>query len=582
MATKKFTIPQAVSDALSTRLETDDIQLKHIDTVRVSGFGDVRLVSAHPTTRANSVESVTVDSSGVIRTRSELVKLIGRDVFVPTFELGRPTRVDRTPIQIDPLRNDWSLNKCETASETISVTIPPSGTAPKADVYLLADTTGSMSAVLESVAAASNAIISDPAFAGFDVAWGVGNYRDFPVDDGVHNSYAFAHQLSPSTSLPDATTAIGSWVAAEGSDTSEGQLFALDRVANESAIGWRADSKRIVVWIGDAPGHDPICASLTGLGFDITEATSTAALSAAAITVVAIGTNTGLAADLDGDPGASASDYTGLGCVPAGTAGQATRIAAATGGSYTSGLSPADVVAQLVGLIKTAISSVGNVHLTPTGQTAEFITSITPAGGYGPLPGDVEHVLTFEVAWRGSRACGREDQVFEGTIDVVADGVTVAAKPVRVTVPACRYHYPVTFICGEQRAGDTCRTVEPGHYATLVTIYNPSTCPVVIEKRFAPVSLKGDVVAREPMTRPAKPFAKIVLGPGEVTMDDCCALREAVGDLDSLIGVLDIVAGGPLEVTVTTTTASSEGEGDRKWYGAPGITARTVEPRMAP
>jgi hypothetical protein len=331
--------------------------------------------------------------------------------------------------------------------------------------------------------------------------------------------------------------------------------------------------------MGDAPGHDPICAGLSGLGFDITEASTTTALTAAGITVVAIGTATGMPNDLDGDPTADAGDYAGLGCTPAGTAGQATRIAAATGGSYTSGLTPADVVAQLVDLIKTAVTSIGNVHLTPTGETAEFVESITPAGGYGPLPGDQEHVLGFEVTWRGTRACSREPQTFTGTIDVVADGVVVASKPVRVTVPACRSHYPVTVICGPHGdPDDRCVTVEPGHYATLVTIYNPGTCPVVIEKRFAPIEINRDVLAREPRTQPAKRFAKLVLEPGEVTMDDCCALREAVGDVDSLIGVLDLVASGPLEVTVTLTTGSRDG----KAPFAPGITSRVVEPRMAP
>jgi hypothetical protein len=304
--------------------------------------------------------------------------------------------------------------------------------------------------------------------------------------------------------------------------------------------------------------------------------------------VVAIGTDSGVAGDLDGDPNLDAGDYAGLGCAPAGTAGQATRIAAATGGSYTSGLSPAAVVAALVDLIKTAVTSIGNVHLTPTGATAEFVESITPAGGYGPLPGDQEHVLTFEVTWRGTRACGREAQAFTGAIDVVADGVVVASKPVRVTVPACRFHYPVTFVCGPHHGDGKCLTVEPGHYATLVTIYNPSTCPVVIEKRFAPIALDREVLAREPKTQPAKRFAKLELGPGEVTMDDCCALREAVGDVDSLIGVLDVIANGPLEVTVTLTTGDRharepghEGHEPACCF-APGITSRVVEARMAP
>jgi hypothetical protein len=598
-------IPAAATSALAQALGTDDIEVRTIGTVRVAGLGEVSLVSANPTGRHNEQHVITVDESGTTRSRAELVALTGRDAFVPVFLAGGVLAGGPgggSPVTVDPARNDLVLNKCEQLTETITVTVPPSSAPPKADVYLLADTTGSMGGVLAAVAAAADAILTDPAFAGFDVAWGVGNYRDFPVDGGVHNSYAFQHQLSPTTVVAGATAAIGTWTAAEGSDLSEGQLFALDRIANDPTIGWRSDAKRIVVWMGDAPGHDPICAGLSGLGFDITEATTTAALTTASITVVAIGTNTGVANDLDGDPNAGAGDYAAAGCVPNGTAGQAGRIATATGGSYTSGLSPADVVAKLVDLIKTAVTSIGNLHLTPTGGSAEFVASITPAGGFGPLPGDVEHVLGFEVVWRGTRACGREDQEFTGTIDVVADGVVVASKPVRVTVPACRFHYPVTIICGPQKPNDRCVTVEPGDYATMVTLYNPSSCPVVVLKRFAPIAINGDVVAREPRTATAKPFAKIELGPGQATMDDCCALREAVGESASLIGVLDLAANGALEVTVTTTVAGNCGpdkdkdhnhgddhrgkdgddHGERTACCAPTITSRTIEPRMAP
>jgi hypothetical protein len=119
--------------------------------------------------------------------------------------------------------------------------VPPFGGPPKADVYLLADTTGSMVPVLAAVQAGATAIVNDPSLAGFDVAWGVGNYRDFPVP--TPNSYAFQPQLSPSsnpaTNAADAVLEIGKWTAAEGSDGSEGQLFALQQIATDPAIGWR-------------------------------------------------------------------------------------------------------------------------------------------------------------------------------------------------------------------------------------------------------------------------------------------------------------------------------------------------------
>lgn len=574
------TMPDSVRAHLVEVLGTRDVVIHDLSTARVPGIGGVHVVTASPTGRPNTVARTTFDEAGEIRSVADIVAIVGRDPFVPVFGPGfhRPP-APRAEVGIEPKRNDWTLSRCERATEKITVTVPPSGVAPKADVYLLADTTGSMSSVLAAVQAGASSILNHPGLAGFDVGWGVGNYRDFPVDGGVHNSYAYAHQLSPTPSHPAADAAISAWSADEGSDTSEGQLYALDRLANDPGIGWRADARRIVVWFGDAPGHDPVCSSLTGLGTDLTEAGVTGSLTAANVTVVAAGTNTGAAGDLDGDPDADAGDYGA--CTPAGTAGQASRITTATGGSYTSGLDPNVVASELGSLIAAAVSSTGNVHLEATGASAEFVETITPAGGYGPLAGDTEHVLTFEVAWRGTRPCAERAQELTGTIDVVADGVVVAAKPVRVTVPQCRQHYAVQVICGVPGDGrDTddrkrCTTVEPGHYSTVVSIYNPSTCPVSVEKRFAPLVLGREAIGREPRTVPAKPFARIVLEPGEATMDDCCALEEAVGAVDGLIGVLDLVASAELDVTVTHTVS---GKGD----GAPSITSREVRPHRAP
>jgi hypothetical protein len=185
----------------------------------------------------------------------------------------------------------------------------------------------------------------------------------------------------------------------------------------------------------------------------------------------------------------------------------------------------------------------------------------------------------FEVTWTGVRDCADEDQVFTGSLDVVADGAVVASKPVTITVPACRWHHSVEMICGLQRGDeerDPCQTVVDGRYATAVTIYNPSTCTVTLVKYFAPLILHGKPVGREPRAVRARPFAKIQLQPGEATLEDCCTLAEAVGPAGGplLLGVLDIVADHALDVTVThTANGASE--------AATSINARTIKPRRA-
>lgn len=569
-------VPEDVVKHLAAELGIAKPRLVAASETRLPTGEIARLVSAADPEKPNSVAHITVSEAGVIRPLAGLERLLGGEkLFVPTFEPGREVApVTKEPVTIDPTTNDWRLNRCERVTETITVTVPKSSAPPKADVYLLADTTGSMGSVLASVAAGASAILNNPALAGFDVAWGVGNYRDFPVDGGAHNSFAFAHQVSPTTALPTADAAIAAWAAGEGADGPEGQLYALHQVATDAGIGWRPDARRILVWFGDAPGHDPIPTALSGLAADITEATATADLVAAGIAVVAVSTTTGFATALDDDPNSGAIDYAPS--VPAGAAGQATRITAATpGGSHTTGINPADIVTTLSDLIADAVSSIGSVSLVPTGDTAQFVESITPAS-YGPLPGDEEHVLTFEVTWLGVKDCREHPQVFTGTIDVVADGVVVAQKRVRVTVPQCRYHYSVEFVSGAANGREPGPFVQ-GQYATAVTIYNPGTCAVDVEKRFAALVVESKVVGREPDVVPAKQFAAITLQAGEATFDDEVALKELGGAAGGLFfGVLDIVSDRPLSVTATHT-AGGKGAGI-----GPSITSRTIEAHRAP
>ncbi|TCC01952.1 hypothetical protein [Kribbella soli] len=563
---------EAVRVALVEALGTEEIDVVAGETGRMPDGQEVRAFYGVVRGEPNHGTSIAVDASGAVHPRRRLEALAGPGLFVPATAApaAAPAVAAVEPVTVDPPTNTWVLPECVTEHETVTVQIPQSRIPPKADVYLLADTTFSMHDVISAVQSGIGAIVSDPAFAGFDLAWGAGNYKDFPVGP---NPYAFQHQLAPTPGVADVNAAVAIWTASDGFDIPEGQLFALQQVATDPAIGWRTDSKRIVVWFGDAPGHDPVCSALSGVP-DVTEGTATAALVAAGITLVAVSTNTGTADALDGDPTQFATDYGP--CPVGGSAGQATRMTAATpGGTHTVGVDAAQIVNTLIPLINAAVHSIADVHLQPTGSIAQFVTSITPPS-YGPLPGNTPHTLPFDVTWTGVVDCEEDEQTFTGTLDVIADGVVVATKPVTVTVPACRWHHSVEMICGTEKERDDCQTIVDGRYATAVTIYNPTTCAVTIVKYFAPLVLDGKPVGREPRTVRARPFAKLVLEPGTATMDDCCSLEEAIGhkgpDLD--LGVLDIVADHPLEVTVTHT-ASGAGR------AASSIDSRTIRPRMA-
>jgi hypothetical protein len=239
---------------------------------------------------------------------------------------------------VTPSTFTGSLKPGEHVTITKVVTAPK--VLPKPDVYFLADTTGSMGGAIENVKANAAAILAAIDAATTDSRYGAGQFKDF--------GDPFVYQNDASIPSPDdngaaALAAIGTWSASGGGDTPEGNLFALHKLI--TSAGFRSDSSRIVVWFGDAPGHDPICSSVSGEASDVTEASVIAELKAANIRVIAVSVTSG-ALGLDGTPDGLYTD-----CPTTGTAGQGSRITAATGGQYFSEVPPSEVAdAILTGL----------------------------------------------------------------------------------------------------------------------------------------------------------------------------------------------------------------------------------------
>ncbi|MDY7078769.1 MAG: hypothetical protein SXV54_17795 [Chloroflexota bacterium] len=507
---------------------------------------------------------VVLDETRAVVDLESLSEREGVELFaLPEFVVELPPlKIPKKPITIDPTVNDLVIKEGDTFDEVVTVTVPKDTTVPKVDVYFLADATGSMTSIIAAVKAGADAILGALGGLGIDMAFGVGNYKDFPHDPD-YNPYAFQHQLNPTTNVGDAATAISAWSASGGLDYSEGQLFALDQLAQPpgGTIGWRPDSKRIIVWFGDWPGHDPVCQAISGLAYDITEASATSKLVAENIPVIAISTVTGAPAGLDDDPTSNAGDYIGT-CIIGGTPGQATRIAGATGGAHETGIDAGNIVAKIIEMVESIVTKINNLNLVPSGGTAPFVTSISPAGGYGPLPGDESHVLRFNVCFTGVVPCDFEDQVFTGKLDVVADGVVVATKTVTITVPRCTdiYSYSAKFVCGVQENGKRrATTVRPGKYATEVNIHNYNENEVRIRKYVLPLVLGGKPIGREPRLVGRKAEDRIVLPPDTATMDDCYRIAEMLHNDEMpvaaslMIGYLEIVSIGELNVDVVYT-----------------------------
>jgi hypothetical protein len=186
------------------------------------------------------------------------------------------------------------------------------------------------------------------------------------------------------------------------------------------------------------------------------------------------------------------------------------------------------------------------------------------------LSGEEDRELGFRVRFAGKLPCEDDDRIFKGSLDAVADGVVVARKPVKITVPACErratFSYAVKFVCGVQEAGDCCcGPVVPGHYATEINLYNPQGTAAVVQKRVVPLVLSGAAAGREPRRAAVTATDRIVLPARTATLDDCCRLGELLfgapthGRQALSVGFLEIVSNVELAVTAVYTAADLEG-----------------------
>lgn len=341
------------------------------------------------------------------------------------------------PITIAPDTNFLTLNLGDTFPEVLTVHIPPRPCC-MVDVYFLGDATGSMDRnIYDTLAFEIGNIATQLGAGGCDVAYGVGLYKDFGSDISLPSD-VFTNFQDPTTNIPDVSTAFSTLAGSVtgGDDYPEGQFYAFDRIANGGVV-WRPGARKILVWIGDAPGHDPICTGITGIIPDITEATAQSTLLASSIRVFAFNV-AATGGGLDDDPLLGNVSYAAWGCAQIGSGpGQATRITGATGGSITDFVDSTNIVANVINQLTWALTSYVSVSLVPAGGTAPFVTVISPSS-YGPLDPSGPYDLPFDVLFTGVVPCIDDvTQVFNGTIDVVVDGVVVAQKRVEIKVPPC-------------------------------------------------------------------------------------------------------------------------------------------------
>jgi hypothetical protein len=287
--------------------------------------------------------------------------------------------------------------------KVVTVDSVPPVSAP-VDVFLLSDTTGSMYGAISAVMTSASAIIASTAGSG-DVWFGAGEYKD------VGDVFVYRTNTDMTNSVSAVQAGVNMWAASGGGDWEEAELYALQQIAN--TVSWRPSSTRILVWFGDAPGHDPTQAG-------VTETSATASLVAKAIKVEALD----------------------MGAAPYGldAYGQATRITAATHGQLYTGVSTSSIVATIQASIHSALVNYYSVNLDLSGVPAGIVATST-SGYTGTWVRDVARPFTFDVTFKGTTVGTYNFNipvlVDSGKVATESDSITVRSTTLPPTPPKC-------------------------------------------------------------------------------------------------------------------------------------------------
>jgi hypothetical protein len=316
---------------------------------------------------------------------------------------------------ISPASVTATLGVGETLTVEKTVTITEDVTTALVDVLFLVDTTGSMGVVIDAAQDNASAILSSASGLG-DVHFGVARYEDFPESpfgSGGNVPFDLIQNLTANTTaVSDAIDALSPF---SGGDTPESQLVALSSSASE--VSWRTDSTRIIIWFGDAPGHDGDLEP--GYPSDIGLADAISDLGAENIIVEAI--------NLDSSGGFVSLD---LGSPVGSHDGQATAITDATGGDLFSGATEEEIVDLIDQALQAAFEDYSEVSLEAVGNLPGVGVTIDPLAITGDFSRETETTFDFLVTFEGL-----EPGVHDFVINALVDGGIVATEEDLITVP---------------------------------------------------------------------------------------------------------------------------------------------------
>lgn len=303
------------------------------------------------------------------------------------FLLSAPVYADS--INPELVEMDLPLEQSTVINKTVTIESGPPVSAT-VDVVFLSDTTSSMDSVIGQVQRNAREILGELSNFG-SARFGVAEYRDHPGE-------AFAYRMN--TPLTKDTAAVvrglSQWSAVGGGDVPEANLYGIHEAATK--MDWRDQSVKVILWFGDAPGHDP------SLG--VTMARVKSALDAKSIVVHPI-------------------DSGNLN-----RRGQAREIANHTAGqTWTVGRTDG-VARALVSAVESTLENYSEVRLEFGDEPLGLGISITPDKYTGDFKRDSDREFEFEL-----RLEAFKPGLYEFEVDALVDGSPVATEVDRITVP---------------------------------------------------------------------------------------------------------------------------------------------------
>ncbi|MBI2098730.1 MAG: VWA domain-containing protein [Candidatus Wildermuthbacteria bacterium] len=274
---------------------------------------------------------------------------------------------------------------------------------PDPEICFLADTTGSMGPAIVNVQANAVAVMNSIQGSQPTAEFCVGQYKDFG------DVFVFNLDQAMTGNTTTVQTAINSWSASGGGDTPEAQLTALHELATNPAVGYDGPN-RIIVWFGDASGHDP-----SGVN---TQASVIADLTTApGIKVIAIPVNSGFGDGLD-------------------ATGQATAITGATGGVLLPDATPEQLSQAILDGLAQLTTDVW-WEIDPATCDAGLNVTLDPAVHLG-VPGGTPVNFTETIAVDNDPAL--EGTTLQCVVTFIAnhypeEGAPIGRELIRITVP---------------------------------------------------------------------------------------------------------------------------------------------------